>query len=108
MATTVRRHSSVRWDILEIYDFIALDNYKAAEKVVSAIEIGVFEISRTPDVGPPYETAVPHLQSLRMYPVPGFQDYLIFYQHNEVHIEILYVVHGARDLHEIFDEDIRY
>ncbi|MEX1025024.1 MAG: type II toxin-antitoxin system RelE/ParE family toxin [Planctomycetota bacterium] len=44
------------------------------------------------------------LAGLRSFPVKGFDKHLIFYRSTEHGIEVLRVLHGARDLGTIFEE----
>lgn len=47
----------------------------------------------------------PQLSGIRQYPIRGFKNYLIFYRATESEVEVLRVLHGARDLEAILDED---
>jgi toxin ParE1/3/4 len=38
------------------------------------------------------------LKELRSWPFSGFENYLIFYRFDEARLEVLRVIHGARDL----------
>lgn len=40
---------------------------------------------------------------MRLSPLPGFHNYLIFYRETEETVEILRVVHGARDYERIME-----
>ena len=44
----------------------------------------------------------PRYAGMRMWPVPGFTKYLIFYQIGDTEIKILRLLHGAQDLAQIF------
>jgi toxin ParE1/3/4 len=47
----------------------------------------------------------PDLQGMRMWPVLGFRNYLIFYQATEDQLEIIRVLHSARNIATIFDAE---
>jgi toxin ParE1/3/4 len=47
-----------------------------------------------------YESPHPQLQSLRKFPVQGFEQHLIFYAPHEDHIAIVRVLHAKRDIEE--------
>ena len=49
-------------------------------------------------MGVSYDTRDPRLAGLRRFPVSGFGNYLIFYRQIDGGIEVLAVVHGARDI----------
>lgn len=41
---------------------------------------------------------------IRQWRLPGFENYLIFYRPLDDGVEILRVLHGARDIQRIFEE----
>ena len=43
------------------------------------------------------ETANPRLAGVRVWPIPGFENYLIFYRPNKDGVTLMRVLHGARD-----------
>ena len=45
----------------------------------------------------------PELEGLRSFRVQGFENHLVFYLPREFGIEVVRVLHGARDLEAIFD-----
>jgi toxin ParE1/3/4 len=52
-----------------------------------------------PGIGRAWESPLPHLAGIRVYPMPdGFRNYLIFYRPLDDGIEVLTILHGARDL----------
>ncbi len=62
-------------------------------------------IASQPAIGWPCKVNVPQLQGARTFRVSErFADYLIFYRRFENRIEILRVLHGARDLEGLFGQ----
>jgi toxin ParE1/3/4 len=55
----------------------------------------------TPGIGGVYERAPESMQGLRVSKVVGFKNHLIFYRIGQGMIEVVRVVHGARDLDEL-------
>ena len=107
-ATRIERHAVVvREDLPSIYAFIAADNASAAEAVLDAIEQTFQHIARYPGSGVSYRTRNAKLRHVRMFPVKGYSDYLIFYRAEANNIRILYVTHGARNLFRLFRSDLR-
>ena len=47
----------------------------------------------------------PRLAELRQWPVSGFEKYLIFYRPTPTGIEIIRVLHGARDIDHILERE---
>lgn len=85
-----------RRDLIEIRNFIAKGNRAAARKVLAQIQAACRMLAKRPQLG--------HLRTdlasepLRFWPV---HSYLIIYRPNSKPIEIVRVLHGARDLSAI-------
>jgi plasmid stabilization system protein ParE len=45
------------------------------------------------------------LNEVRVWPVPGFPKYLIFYQYADNKIHALRVLYGAQDIPPLFEDD---
>ncbi len=56
-----------------------------------------------PGLGSPCESSHPVLASLRAATVPGFRKYLVLYRPISEGIEVLRVIHGARDIESLFN-----
>jgi len=77
----IDRHSAVvEQDLPDIYTFIAEHDPAAAERVLDAVEETFRQLARHPDRGVPYATPNRKLRRLRMFPVSGFPNYLVFYR----------------------------
>jgi plasmid stabilization system protein ParE len=104
----IDRHSAVvEQDLPDIYSFIGEHDPAAAERVLDAVEETFQQLARHPDCGVPYPTRNRKLRALRMFPVSGFPNYLVFYRVETASIRILYVVHGARHLLRFFRRESR-
>ncbi len=55
-------------------------------------------ICQNPEAGPRSRHQAQGLQGLRRWPVPGFENYLVFYRLAGDWVEIVRVLHGARDI----------
>jgi len=84
-------------DLEEIEAFIALDNPDAAARLLLSIHEKCALISRQPQMGGSRFDLSP---DLRGFPVGN---YLIFYRPASDGIEVIRVLHGARDIPELFD-----
>ena len=60
---------------------------------------------RMPGMGERRESQVPRLAGLRVSRVTGFENHLVFYRPAEGGIEIVRVLHGARDIDSVLDTD---
>lgn len=82
-------------DIRSVSRHIAQDNPRAAKLWALAIKEKCRRIGRAPGIG----TARPEVDpALRLFPVGK---YLIFYRHTGPDVEIIRVLHGARDWHSL-------
>ncbi len=88
MSKAVERSDFIAADTNEQADYIARDNVDAAMRSLGA----------KPERGTLYRTQNPKLKGLRRLTVPGFKNYLIFYYNRPDKVEIVRVLHAARDL----------
>ena len=56
-------------------------------------------------MGERWESANPRLAGLRVWRIEGFPKYLIFYRLVTGGIEIVRVLHGARDIDRVLESD---
>jgi toxin ParE1/3/4 len=104
----IERHPSVIEDDLPgIYAHIARDNPAAAERVLDAVAKTFDDLAAQPEMGVLYSTRNPQMKALRMLPVSGFHNFLVFYRIEGDAVRILYVVHGARHLRRLLARDRR-
>jgi toxin ParE1/3/4 len=86
-----------RSDLDEIWLYIAQDNLDAADKFIHAIVSRFPKLAAMSLIGRQREELSPRLRS---FPVSR---YVIFYRPIENGIEIVRVLHGARDFPPLFD-----
>lgn len=84
-------------DLEEIEDYISQDNPDAAIRMILLIREKCALLSKQPGVGRDRSDV---MSDLRGFPVGS---YVIFYQPANDGIEVLRVLHGARDIPELFD-----
>ena len=89
-------------DIEEIAATIGENNPNAAERFLQSVEKGLELLSSFPELGPRWEADDPRLQGLRLWVVKGFRNHVLIYRPNDDGIELLRVVHGARDLENLY------
>ena len=56
------------------------------------------ELSDFPEIGPSYPLAPAHLDGLRYWHVPRFERWLVFYLPGPETIDVVRVLHSARDI----------
>ncbi|NES65190.1 MAG: type II toxin-antitoxin system RelE/ParE family toxin [Okeania sp. SIO2D1] len=91
-------------DLIELATYIALENLDASEQFLRAAEETFKQLAQMPGMGKKCQFTNPQLVDVRQQAIKGFRKYLVFYCPNASGIEILRVIHGARDLATIFDE----
>lgn len=70
----------------------------AARRFVGAV-FGAFDrIAENPHIGPLREFDSPGLSGVRLWPVPAFERWLIFYTPTDTSVQIVRILHGARDI----------
>jgi toxin ParE1/3/4 len=81
----------------------------AAEQFLELAEATFAQILTVPRIGKSVDFVLEQMGEIRQWRIKNFQDYLVFYRVQDDQIEILRVLHGARDLEGILstlDEEI--
>ena len=84
-------------DVEEIAAYIGRDNATAAQRFISAAMAAFQGLLEMPNIGSRVVTDDPRLGRLRHRRVPRFGNYLVFYRVMDQAVEIVRVLHGARD-----------
>lgn len=83
-------------DYVDIWSYIAADNQAAADRLIEKLDAALDLLATAPGLGPRREEFGSGIHS---FPVGH---YLIFYRPIEDGIELIRVLHGARNLPSIF------
>jgi len=86
-----------------IWGYIAVDNIEAADRFLDAAYATLENLSRMPGMGRPRRFSRETLSELRSFRVKGFDNYLVFYQPISDGIEVLHILHGARDIDSFWE-----
>jgi toxin ParE1/3/4 len=92
----VVRTPAAEEDLIDIWCSIALDSPRAADRVLDGIADRIGQLAVFPDIGPLRTDIASDARVL----VEG--NYLILYRHDGAMVEIVRVVHGARDPASLF------
>jgi toxin ParE1/3/4 len=84
-------------DLDSIAEQIAQDNLDASIRFLNSIDSTCELLERFPNIGTRRKAMEPALQNLRSYVVRGFRNYLIFFNVNQESVEIIRILHAARD-----------
>ena len=102
MNLEIRKKPQAERDIEECFVFIGEENLDVAVHFLVAVEDTIEIIAQNPSAGNVREFKDSKLKNIRMMLVRGFHRYQIFYTITDESIEIVRVLHGARDLPDIF------
>ena len=92
-------------DLDDHYDYIARDSLDAAIRMQDAARATFAELAEMPRMGKHRPVRNPQLAGLRQWSIRGFPNHLIFYRETDEGVEILRVLHGARDLDRILERE---
>jgi toxin ParE1/3/4 len=88
-------------DVDETAEYIARDSLDAALRFYDAVDETYRQISEHPKRWPRYELRHRRLRDLRKRAVVGFENHLVFYRIDAGMVEVIRVLHGARDIQAI-------
>ncbi len=77
-----------------------------ATRFYDAVAATFKNIAYLPNMGERRDSANPRLAVLRVWRVVGFEKHLIFYRPKESGIEIVRILHGARDIDRVLESGI--
>lgn len=97
----VKRPQAER-DIEECFVFIAEENLDAGVYFLVAVEDSIEQIAKFPKIGKKRDFQGERFNNIRMWQVKKYENYLIFYQINENTVEIIRILHGSRDIVDLF------
>ncbi|PSB40942.1 type II toxin-antitoxin system RelE/ParE family toxin [filamentous cyanobacterium Phorm 6] len=98
MVTIVKRPRAEQ-DLLDIWDYIADDSFDRADEFLDRVEIKLQTLARNPGLGRRRQELLPGLQSFPL------GNYVVFYREIENGIEVIRILHGSRDIEDIFSRD---
>jgi toxin ParE1/3/4 len=96
---------AARADLLEQFGYLTQSSLDAASRILAAAETAFERLAEMPGLGVNRPMKDSRLASLRQWPVPGIRNHLIYYRETADGIEVIRVLHGARDVQRILDEE---
>lgn len=90
--------AQVYLDLDEIAAYIQKDNPQAAIHFLDNAEATFDSLAQMPGLGSAYVVRRAKFNDLRCFPVTAFKNYLVFYDRWDQTVEIVRVLHGARNL----------
>lgn len=91
-------------DVRDIAFHISTDSPRASRDFEQAFMNACSLLSASPEMGALRTFGNPHLTDVRFWPLRHFKKYLVVYCVHPDRLDVLRVVHGARDLLNLFGE----
>ena len=92
-------------DIEEISFYFAQRAPDVTDRFYQAVKRTIQQLLRSPALGERCRFRNPATKGMRIWQVDGFSNYLIFYRLNGEQLEILRILHGARNYETMFNEE---
>ncbi|MEC9373647.1 MAG: type II toxin-antitoxin system RelE/ParE family toxin [Planctomycetota bacterium] len=105
MKVQVRVHARAVRDVESQAVFIAAESADAAERIWDAFGMAIEQVAANPGIGKRWETDDSRIAGVRWWSLPGFDQHLLFYCATDQRLDILRVIHGARDLSTLFADE---
>jgi toxin ParE1/3/4 len=104
MTPPVTQRPQARLDLLEQFVYFAEEaDIELAERYYAAVAQTCAMLVSQPLAGAVYDSGIAGLADLRRFPVRGFDQYLIFYVPRVGGIDVIRVLHGARDIESVLE-----
>jgi plasmid stabilization system protein ParE len=87
------------------YYLVTLNLPDVAVRFRKAVRRTAQSLRQHPLVGPRYRSSNPQLQTLRTWPVAGFEAIRIYYLLDEDTIRVIRLLHGKRDVKRILERE---
>jgi len=101
----VHLRRAARRDLDGIADWFADRSLTTALRFAAAADAALSRLAGAPEVGHPRPGEDPFLRQVRSWPVPGFESVLVFYRPSVRGIDVVRILHGARDVPAILEEE---
>jgi toxin ParE1/3/4 len=103
MRRRIIRHDEAQHDLRAISARIRRDRPQTAARFLRAAQSAFKKLLRLPHLGVSWESSNPALEGLRVWPIRGFENFVIFYRPIDAGIEIIRILHGARDIEDTLE-----
>ena len=99
----VRKTPAAERDIEDEYVHLALDSRDAGVRFLQRLDATFAMLAEFPGVGHVWRSKVRGARGVRVRTVRGFRKILVLYRRIRGGIEVLRVLHGARDIERIWE-----
>jgi toxin ParE1/3/4 len=109
MTYVIRKSPRARQELIEIFRYYAREaGLRTARRFYAQADATFQRLASQPGIGTRYAPEEPALADLRYFPISRFKKYLVFYRAVAGRIEILHILHGARDIPSILADDFGF
>ena len=100
----VSNTNQAKKDIAEIAAYYGEQSVELELRFIDAAEVALEKLLLMPEKGARREFFHSKLHGLRMWPIPKFPKILIFYRPVDTGVEVVRVLHSARDIAALFSK----
>ncbi len=97
MTVRILRRPKAAQDAEQIADYIARDSLEASVRFLENTESTIRFLAEFPAIGSLFKTKLSGVKNMRVFHVKGFPNHVIFYLEHPGAIELIRILHGARD-----------
>ncbi len=101
MSGQITRKPRAPRDLADLATYIGQSNPAAAARFLDSAEETLALLAESPYIGSPWESDHRRCRDLRCWPVRGFPNHLVFYRPVRGGIDLIRVLHAARDLERL-------
>lgn len=102
MARVIKRVAA-KQDLTDHFVFLGENaSVDVARRFLHACNVSFQALAKMPELGAQRTFRNPRFSTVRAWPVKGFERYLLFYRPLADGVEILRVIHSARDIERLF------
>ena len=99
--STIHWRRGVDDDVLELARYLIEQSEEAARRFVDAVQTTLKDLAQMPGMGSRKDFDDPELSEVRSWRVEGFSNHLIYYFPLSDGIDVLAIMHGARDVESL-------
>ena len=100
----VLKRAPAKRDLIDHFVFLGENaSIDVARRFLKSANSTMEELAQMPEMGASRTFRNPRYVGVRMWRVKGFERYFIFYRPLKTEIEVLRVLHGARDIEALFE-----
>lgn len=91
-------------DLDELVKHLAQSSRRAAQRLFQSARLSIKRLGKSPDLGSLVALRRPKIAGIRAWAVRGFPNHLICYREIPQGIEVVRILHAARDMDTLFDD----